>query len=456
MFAEENSPVESNVPVTPPTETQSNNNLDGVSISHDKRSLIANLPEKIDQDVLIEGFVCGVRKFKHHAFLVVRDRSGVVQTVVGSENLSKVPSEGSSVKLIGQVVNHSSSWGPVEVQIKDLFVISQSPAITPINVDRPPKETLEVQLDNRALSLRNPYVSTLFKLQAVVGHAFRKSMEEQGCVEIHTPKLVDGGTEGGAAVFSVNYFDRKVSLAQSPQLYKQIAAGALERVYEIAPVYRAENSHTSRHLTEFTGLDYEVSFIQDEHEVMDVMEHFIMTAIAEINDFARSAGKLIKIDVPEAKAIPRISYTDMLKMIQEEGTLSASKTLDKSAGDAALARFGSRLLFIYGYPTGEKPFYIKRCADNPEFTHSFDLLFDGLEISSGGQRINEYEVLVDSMRSHGLNPDEYPGYLQAFQYGIPPHGGAGLGLERVAQCFAMASNVRELTMFPRDVGRTSP
>ena len=408
------------------------------------------------QESTVAGFVFALREFKHHAFAVLRDATGYLQLVLQKEEGKDLPVIGSTLKASGNLVAQKNSWNSLEMQVENYEVLSSPKDTPPLVLDRPPNESLDLHLDLRSISIRNPYVAAAFQLQALVGKIFRTSLEELGFLEIHTPKIVAGGTEGGAAVFKIDYFDRSASLAQSPQLYKQIAAGGFDRVYEIGAVYRAENSHTSRHLTEFTGLDFELGFIKDEHDVMDVEEHFVRKLAEAINAWDSTAKKLLQIEDIQIGEIPRISYQEALSLIDQLDTASPDKTFDKAVGDAVKQTTGSRFVFVYGYPTEEKPFYIMPLEDSPGFTRSFDLLFDGLEISSGGQRIHDYDQLVANMVRYGLNPAEYQGYLDAFKYGMPPHGGGGMGLERVAQRFAELPNIRQTTLFPRDVDRTQP
>jgi nondiscriminating aspartyl-tRNA synthetase len=427
--------------------------FESLSTNATTRLTAIDLSDKLGQRVFICGMVEALRVFREHAFMVVRDRTGSMQVVIPADTVHRPPAVGSYVEVQGVICQHPSHPGAVEVHAANVSVVGTPRSDFPITLNRAPKETLETLLDLRPLSIRNPAVAAGLRIQSAVGHAFRECLDSLGFTEIHTPKIVEGGTEGGSQVFSVNYFDRLVTLAQSPQLYKQIAVGAFERVYEIGAVYRAENSNTSRHLTEFTGLDLELAFIHDEHDVMDVLEQVIKHVYTRVPERAASSLSILGRDLPVITEIPRITCSEAVALVG--GQDSSNQNFDKQVGAAVRERYGARAVFIYDYPAKEKPFYI-RPREASTGTHSFDLLIDGLEISSGGQRIHDSEQLRANMRRHKLNPDEYEWYLSAFDYGMPPHGGCGLGLERLTECIVGTSNVRNVTLFPRDVRRTSP
>lgn len=405
----------------------------------------------------VAGIVTTVRDFKSHAFIKIEDRSGALQTVVDkSVQGIVIPAPGSFVEMGGIVELQPRAPGGKELRVANLRVISSPTEPLPVLLNCSPKENLEVQLDHRPAALRNPWINAVFRMQHLVGKAFRESMENAGCIEVHTSKLVSGGTEGGAQVFALKYFDKQVSLAQSPQVFKQLAVGAFERVYEIGPVFRAENSNTSRHLTEFTSLDFEIAHISSQHDVMDVEEMFVRRLFDTVKTEGARILELHKVTLPEIVQIPRITHQQACSLVEKHKTAHPERTWDFSVGEAVFKEFNSRLVFVYDYPRDEKPFYIMPHKDNPQLTHSFDLLFNGLEMSSGGQRIHELDMLLANMTAYGLNPANYPAYQEAFKYGMPTHGGAGIGLERVTQMLLGLGNVREATMFPRDVKRVSP
>lgn len=401
----------------------------------------------------INAMVQTVRDHKQFAFLVVRGNCGELQVVV-DKSTSEVPPVGSFVRIQGNIISSEKAHAGIEMQCSSITMSGKPASFPPLPLDKPIDASLDLVLDLRAVSLRNIYSEAVFRCQSAIGNAFRDQLNQEGFIEVHSPKLVGGGTEGGADVFKVAYFDREASLAQSPQLYKQIACGAFGKVYEVGPVFRAENSNTSRHLTEFTGLDFETTLKRDQHELMDIEERFIGRALKYLSLFDRER-ELLGFDIPAEIKIPRISWQEANQLVEKHGTHAADQTHDKAVGQAAKLEFGSRFLFVYGYPEDEKPFYIMP-GSQPGFTESFDFLIDGLEVSSGGERINDLAWLEERMKARGLTPEHYPGYLSAFKYGMPKHGGAGLGLERVTQCLLGLNNVREATLFVRDPKRLEP
>ena len=409
--------------------------------------------------VTVAGRVIARRDFKAHAFLVIKDRSGELQLVMektGSLAAAPAPKIGSYIEAQGAVCPQERAPGGKELLLSAIIQLGSPHAELPLLLNTRPKETLEVQLDHRPLSLRNPWVETVFRVQHLVGKAYRAAMEELGFVEIHTSKLVAGGTEGGAQVFKLPYFDIEMTLAQSPQVFKQLAVAAFERVFEIGPVFRAENSNTRRHLTEFTSLDFEIAFIAGVHDVMDVEEYFVRRLFEVLQAEGADHLRRFKAVLPQVGVIPRITYTEADALIDKHATRSSDKTWDRCVGEAALEEWGAHFLFVTEYPADEKPFYLMPIKDRPGFTHSFDLLFNGLEMSSGGQRIHIWEELLANIKVKGLDPKNYPAYEEAFKYGMPPHGGGAIGLERLTQMVLGLSDVREAAMFPRDVRRTAP
>lgn len=419
-------------------------------------SRITDIRGSYDADVALGGIVIAVRDFRKHCFLVVSDPTGTIQCVLSKDPETVVPTAGSHVKVYGKVIEQEQAPGGSEIFINEISILSSPKDHLPVTLNMPPVEALDLQICHRAVGLRNPWTAAIFRVQAEVGRAFREAMTDLGFIEIHSPKFVAGGTEGGAEVFTVDYFDRKVSLAQSPQLYKQITAGALGGVFEIGPIFRAENSNTNRHLTEFTGLDFEVPMIRDEHDLMDVEEHFMRRLFASVSQ--RRADDLERLDVqlPEIGAIPRITWCRANDLINKWQTQSDNRNFDLAVSEAVKREFGTTFVFVYGYPTSDRPFYTMPYPDAPEYTRSFDLIYDGLEISSGAQRIHDFKTLSESMQGRGLDPRAYPGYFEAFEAGMPPHGGGGMGLERITQKILGLHNIREATLFPRDVKTVVP
>jgi nondiscriminating aspartyl-tRNA synthetase len=331
----------------------------------------------------------------------------------------------------------------------------------PIEIFKPPQveqTRLETLFDHRAVTLRIPEVLDIFRVQAEIVRTFRSHLNSRGFTEVMTPKLVLAGAEGGSAVFEVKYYERKAYLGQSPQFYKQMMVGSgLERVFEVGHAYRAEKSETSRHLTEFVSLDFEMGFIESEREVMNMLSETILAIIESVRQFKR-----LKRPLPAIKQIPQIDFLEAKEILRSkfgktsgiEGDLDTEA--EKLIGQWAADELKSPLLFVTGYAVDCRPVYAMPMESDASRTRSFDLLHHGVEISTGGQRVHNYQQLVESFQRRGLNPSDVEGYLEAFRHGMPPHGGMGLGLERFTKQLLGLSNVKEASLFPRDRNRLTP
>jgi nondiscriminating aspartyl-tRNA synthetase len=293
--------------------------------------------------------------------------------------------------------------------------------------------------------------------------AFRAYLTSQGFTEIQTPKLVGGATESGANVFAVDYFGKKAYLAQSPQFYKQLMVGVFERVFEVGPVFRAEPHATVRHLNEYVSLDLEMGFIRDHHDVMDMLNNVIAAMIEHTRRHHAADIALVGADLPHVpQPIPEIDFREAQALIAQQtgrdprGEPDLAPADEKWLGDHAREKLNSDFLFVTGYPTEKRPFYTMPAAHDPSVTNGFDLLFRGTELVTGGQRIHRYPQLVQAAQAKGIAPDSIAGYLEAFRYGMPPHGGFAIGLERFVMLMTGLSNLREASLFPRDIHRLSP
>jgi len=429
------------------------------------RVLSSELPLKTGQKVRMQGWVHRIRHFGGVRFLVLRDRAGLAQVVVPREvDLGNISSEW-VISVDGECRSEPRAPMGVETLAERIEVLSQAqtPPLEIFNPDAVEKNRLETLLDHRAVSLRIPEVLDTFRVQAVVLEAFRAHLRGQGFTEIVSPKLVLAGAEGGSAVFEVKYYDRAAYLAQSPQFYKQIMVGSgLERVFEIGHAYRAEKSETARHMTEFLSLDFEMGFIDSIQDVM-VMHAGVVRAICDA--VRERCGRILerrKIALPEVNDIPQVSFPEAKRLLAErfgkiegiDGDLDTEG--ERLICEWAKEEFGSELLFVTGYHVANRPMYTMPDLEHPPLTRSFDLLFRGVEITTGGQRIHPYEPLVESMRSRGLDPADYEGYLEAFRHGMPPHGGMAMGMERLLKQMLNLSNVKEASAFPRDRYRLVP
>ena len=429
------------------------------------RTLSSHLPERIGQGVRMQGWVHRVRSFGSMRFLVLRDRGGLAQIVVPREvDLHGVGSEW-VVEVRGTCRAEPRAPMGIEVLASEISVLSaaQLPPLEIFNPDVLEKNRLETLLEHRAVSLRITEALDVFRIQSVLLEAFRVHLRSEGFTEIVTPKLVLAGAKGGAAVFEVKYYDRAAYLAQSPQFYKQIMVGSgLERVFETGHAYRAEKSETARHTTEFLSLDFEMGFIESVQDVMLMHASVISAIFRAVREQCGEALRRRRATLPEFTDIPQISFPEAQTLLAErfnkreglQGDLDTEG--ERLIGEWAEKELGSELLFVTGYHLPNRPVYTMPNRERPPLTHSFDLLFRGVEITTGGQRIHRFEELLESLLSRGLNPADYEGYLAAFRHGMPPHGGIGMGVERLLMQMLTLGNIREACAFPRDRYRLVP
>lgn len=428
-----------------------------------KRVLISELNSFVNKEVRINGWVHRIRKMGKIGFLLIRDRSGIIQCVVNTKEIDiKGIKLESVVEVTGQVSQNEACKGGLEIQVTALKVISQVEQDLPVEINKEAMDVnLDVLLNNRVLSLRNPKVHAIFKVQAALAQGFAQFLTQQDFTQMFTPKIVAEGTEGGTNLFAIQYFDKQAYLAQSPQFYKQMMVGAgYERVFEIGHVYRAESHDTKRHLNEYVSLDLEMGFIEDEDEIMELETKLLRFMMQHLSEVCTAELQLLAADIPVVpEEIPKIKLSEAIDLIKVQyGKTDLEGDLDPE-GEVLVSRYvkekyGSDFVFLTHYPQSKRPMYTMP-AENGE-THSFDLLFRGLEITTGGQRIHQYEQLKDSMIKHGLNPDDFEGYMSVFKYGTPPHGGLAIGLERLTAMLLGLENVREATLFPRDRSRLTP
>ncbi|MEG0775009.1 aspartate--tRNA(Asn) ligase, partial [Clostridium sp.] len=332
----------------------------------------------------------------------------------------------------------------------------------PIEINKKELEVnLDTMLNNRVLSLRQEKKNAIFKIQGLIAQGFREFLIGEGFTEIFTPKIVAEGAEGGTDMFEVKYFENKAYLTQSPQFYKQMMVGAgYERVFEVGAVYRAEQHNTNRHLNEYVSMDFEMGFIEDEEDIMKMEEKLLCYILNKLQLEGKKYFNIFELEIPKIESsIPRLRFSDAIDILRNEyGKTELQGDLDpegeKLIYKYAKEKFGSDFLFLTHYPRRKRPMYTMPCGE--EETHSFDLLFRGLEITTGGQRIHNYNMLIENIKYKGLTPESYEGYISTFKYGMPPHGGLAIGLERLTAQLLRLSNVRETSLFPRDRTRLIP
>lgn len=434
-----------------------------------KRILIGELNQHIGEEVKIGAVVSVRRDQGKMAFFDFRDRSGTVQGVVFGKpevlEIAKEASPESSLMVTGVVnkrpekmINSKVSNGDIELEILSIEILNQSSAM-PFDLDG--EINLDTNLDNRPLTLKRKRERAIFKIQAEITKAWREYLNQEGFTEFQAPKLVGGDAEGGSEVFKVDYFyNQDAYLATSPQLYKQIMVGVFERVFSIGTTFRAEKSATTRHLSEIVMLDLEMGFIKDYTDVIKVVTALMRYVVGKVIENCDEELALLEMPTPKAPAeFPTMTLLEAQELILKETGVDKTKADDLDPEDErflceyAKNNWQSDFVFVTRFPTSKRPFYAYASRDNPELTDSFDLLFRGLEMCSGGQRVHKYSELVERIKSKGLDPTKFEFYLQAFKYGIPPHGGIGLGLERLTAKLCGIQNVKEATLFPRDMNR---
>lgn len=429
------------------------------------RTLAADVPGKVGQQVRLEGWVHAVRKFGAVNFLILRDRTGTTQIILEPDQLEML--DGLQVETVvavqGSVEEEARATNGVEIRDAELEVITPVTDVPPFEINkRVLKPSLDVFLNNASFGLRFPQKAATFRLYGDLLAGFRDYLTARDFVEIHTPKIVGEATEGGANVFELNYFDRPAYLAQSPQLYKQIMVGVFERVFEVGPAFRAEPHYTVRHLNEYNSLDVEMGFITGPGDVMKLLigliEHMVRTLAERHPRDVESLG----IDLPRFGDVPWLRFREAQGIIKErygedrfhEPDLSPQD--ERWLGEWASEEHDTDFVFVTHFPSTKVAFYSRADPEDPEYALNFDLIFRGQELVSGSQRINNYGELLQRLQDRGMNPSLFAGYLEAFKYGMPPEGGFAIGSERLLMRLTGADNIRETTLFPRDVNRLSP
>ena len=424
------------------------------------RILIGEVKNHIDTEVEISGWTQNIRTMSTVLFIELRDVSGTVQGVLlkkGNEELFEtlkaLPRE-SVLSITGQAVKSQAKIG-YEVQIKHLDILNRAETPLPLGVVDKIESDIETRLENRFLDLRRPEKLSIFKIQSTISNSIRNFFVNSGFIEIHSPKIVAAATEGGTELFPVKYFEKSAYLSQSPQLYKEMMMSAgFDKVFEVAPAFRAEEHNTPRHINEFTSIDMEMSFVSDEG-VMDVLENVVKTAYKAVSDTNERELEILGVPKPNLDyRFRRITYSEYVQMANQKG-IALNDGEDLSTQVLKTVGGGIKeFYFITRWPRELKPFYVQPYDE--KYSRGFDLQFGELEITSGAQRVHSPEVLINNLKRKGLNPDSFSFYVNTFKYGMPPHAGWAIGLERLTMVLLDIANIRETTLFPRDRTRVTP
>ncbi len=420
----------------------------------------------VGKTVKMNGAVHNIRDMGEFAFVILRKAEGLVQCVYEEGKTEfdlKNLKEESAVEVTGVVELEERAPQDFELRLTGIRVLSEPAETMPIAINKWKMNTsLETRLSLRPVSLRNVRERAKFKIQEGIVRGFREFLSSQGFTEVHTPKIVSRGAEGGANVFKLNYFNKKAELGQSPQFYKQMMVGAFDRVFEVAPVFRAEKHNTTRHLNEYIGLDFEMGYIDSFEDVMAMETGFLKYTMELLKSEYKKELDMLGIDLPSISRIPHVRFAEAKQLISEKYNRKIRNPFDLEPEEEVLIgryfkeEYDSDFVFVTHYPSKKRPFYAMDDPEDTSVTLSFDLLYKGLEITTGGQRIHDYQMILEKMEKRGMDPEDIKDYLMIFKYGMPPHGGLGIGLERLTMRLLDEQNVRETSLFPRDVTRLEP
>lgn len=420
----------------------------------------------VGKTVKMNGAVHNIRDMGEFAFIILRKAEGLVQCVYEEGKTEfdlKDLKEESAVEVTGVIALEERAPQGFELRLTGIQVLSEPAETMPIAINKWKMNTsLETRLSLRPVSLRNVRERAKFKIQEGIVRGFREFLSSQGFTEVHTPKIVSSGAEGGANVFKLNYFNKKAELGQSPQFYKQMMVGVFDRVFEVAPVFRAEKHNTTRHLNEYIGLDFEMGYIDSFEDVMAMETGFLKCTMELLKSEYKKELDMLGIDLPSISQIPQVRFDEAKQLVSEKYNRKIRNPFDLEPEEEVLIgryfkeEYDSDFVFVTHYPSKKRPFYAMDDPADARFTLSFDLLYKGLEITTGGQRIHDYQMILEKMEKRGMDPEDIKDYLMIFKYGMPPHGGLGIGLERLTMRLLDEQNVRETSLFPRDVTRLEP
>ena len=435
-----------------------------------KEKTAMELPVFMDQEegttVTVEGAIHSIRNMGEIAFVILRKRDGLLQTVweEGKTNLDiSQLKEAACICVEGTVKNEERAPHGKEIRLEKIEILSQPAQPLPLAIDKWKLNTsLETKLNMRSVSLRNIKERARFKIQEAICRGFREYLYEQGFTEIHTPKIVAKGAEGGSNVFKLNYFHTPAVLAQSPQFYKQMMVGVFDRVFETGPVFRAEKHNTRRHLNEYTSLDFEMGYIDSFLDICEMETGFLQYTMKLLETKYEKELKILGITLPKVDKIPYVRFDEAKELVAEKYNRKIRNPFDLEPEEEELIgryfkeEYDSDFVFVTHYPSKKRPMYAMDDPADERYTLSFDLLFRGLEITTGGQRIHDYNKLIEKIEKRGMSTEGMDQYLDTFKYGMPPHGGLGIGLERLTMQLLGEENVREACLFPRDMTRLEP
>lgn len=420
----------------------------------------------VGKTVKMNGAVHNIRDMGEFAFIILRKAEGLVQCVYEEGKTEfdlKDLKEESAVEVTGVIALEERAPQGFELRLTGIRVLSEPAETMPIAINKWKMNTsLETRLSLRPVSLRNVRERAKFKIQEGIVRGFREFLSSQGFTEVHTPKIVSRGAEGGANVFKLNYFNKKAELGQSSQFYKQMMVGVFDRVFEVAPVFRAEKHNTTRHLNEYIGLDFEMGYIDSFEDVMAMETGFLKFTMELLKSEYKKELDMLGIDLPSISQIPHVRFAEAKQLVSEKYNRKIRNPFDLEPEEEVLIgryfkeEYDSDFVFVTHYPSKKRPFYAMDDPEDTSVTLSFDLLYKGLEITTGGQRIHDYQMILEKMEKRGMDPEDIKDYLMIFKYGMPPHGGLGIGLERLTMRLLDEQNVRETSLFPRDVTRLEP
>ena len=421
---------------------------------------------RIGTEVKVNGAIHTIRDMGTIAFIILRKREGLVQCVY-EENISKFDlkdvKEADTVEVTGVLTESAKAPNGIEIRLGELKILSEPAETMPLPIAKWKLNTsLEAKLNYRPISLRNIRERAKFRIQEGIVRGFRDFLYKEGFTEIHTPKIGAKSAEGGANLFRLEYFHRPAILQQSPQFYKQMMVGVFDRVFETAPVFRAEKHNTKRHLNEYTSLDFEMGYIDGFEDIMAMETGFLQYTMELLKkEYAREL-QILNIEVPKTDNIPAVRFDEIKRLVSEKYDRKIKNPFDLELEEETLiSRYAKEewdadFVFVTHYPSKKRPFYAMDDPEDPTYTLSFDLLFRGMEITTGGQRIHDYHELLAKMEKRGMTDEGMEQYLSAFKHGMPPHGGLGIGMERLTMKMMNEDNVRETTLFPRDLSRLEP